>query len=1252
MNPLRLLPALALLLALAALSPLPLDAQQTDVIRGRVISADSLPLENVQVTVTSISGNVSRSARTDRSGRFTITFPGGEGDYIVSFAAIGFTPRRYELRRVADEDILIADARLVPVTRLEAVTVSGQRPRVDRNDPVPEVSGTEQGLDAYAAGLPAADLGDLAAMAATLPGVQLVPGEGGDPSGFSVFGLGADQNTVTLNGMMFGGSNLPRDAAVATSLATSPYDVSRGGFSGAQFSMRSRPGSNFRIRGMSLNVDAPQMQWTDRTAQALGQEFTNLSLGGIVSGPIRFDRSFYNFAYQFGRRTNDYFTLLDGNPIALQAAGVATDSAARMRALLGAAGVPLAGGRLDTRVTEQGSIFGSFDFNSPSSSAGHAFNVTVNGSWNRQDPVGGGPTDLPSLSGERRNWRGGVQARHSGYLAPIFGALSETTVGVSASENVSTPSLDLPAGRVRVSSEFEDGSSAVQMLGFGGSQQLRGSQRGSNVAFNNSLSWFSTNSAHRLRLTSELRHETVGMRQDANLLGTFTYNALADLEQHQPSMFTRQLTPRRSEVGQLTGAVSLGDSWRRTQNLQLQYGVRVDANRFTSRPEVNPLVEETFGVANDRVPNDVYVSPRIGFSWTYGSAPQVSGFAGAARIPRAVVRGGIGIFQSTPQPGLLGSSTQQTGLAWAVQQLGCTGAATPIPDWSGYLSDPLSIPDRCADGTLGSVFADAAPNVSLFASDYQSPRSIRSTLQWSGPALDNRFALQLELAWSRNRNQPGSIDLNLDPTARFTLTDEGDRPVFVQPTSIVPATGAVAARDSRVSPLFSRVSELRSDLASESRQFRVGLAPTRFSTGLTWSLAYVHSTVREQTWGFASTAGNPFDREWSRSSFDARHQIVYSVGYNFFDFVRVNWFGSFRSGTPFTPMIAGDINGDGYANDRAFVFDPDEAGDPALAEGMRSILENGSSAARRCLRDQLGRIASRNSCEGPWTSTATMSFSFNPLKVRLPQRASLSFQLSNPIGAADLLLHGSDNLRGWGQTPMPDQSLLYVRGFDPGTQRYTYEVNQRFGATNPVYSTFRTPVTLTALMRIDLGTPREHQLLTQQLDRGRRTAGSRMPEALLRAMYGTGGLANPMAAILRQQDSLGLTSMQADSVAALNRAYLIRSDSIWAPLAVDFASLPEDYPHGPVRDRYRQARRATVDMLIALAPHVTGLLTPEQLRKLPPIITSHLEPRYLASVRSGTNSFVGGGLASAPQGASPVMSGGGPGAVTIVRQQQ
>jgi len=42
----------------------------------------------------------------------------------------------------------------------------------------------------------------------------------------------------------------------------------------------------------------------------------------------------------------------------------------------------------------------------------------------------------------------------------------------------------------------------------------------------------------------------------------------------------------------------------------------------------------------------------------------------------------------------------------------------------------------------------------------------------------------------------------------------------------------------------------------------------------------------------------------------------------------VNYFQRFTSGTPFTPLVASDINGDGYANDRAFIANPATTADP------------------------------------------------------------------------------------------------------------------------------------------------------------------------------------------------------------------------------------------------------------------------------------------------------------------------------------
>ena len=144
-------------------------AQNADVIRGRVIAVvDSAPIPNATVTVTSISGGVNRSAKTDRNGRFTVIFPNGDGDYMVAFVSLGYAPRQYELRRVADEAILVANATLGIVSSpLDAVHVIAPRDKVARNDTTPDIGGADRRVDASV--LTADQRGDLAAMVATGP---------------------------------------------------------------------------------------------------------------------------------------------------------------------------------------------------------------------------------------------------------------------------------------------------------------------------------------------------------------------------------------------------------------------------------------------------------------------------------------------------------------------------------------------------------------------------------------------------------------------------------------------------------------------------------------------------------------------------------------------------------------------------------------------------------------------------------------------------------------------------------------------------------------------------------------------------------------------------------------------------------------------------------------------------------------------------------------------------------------------------
>ncbi|MET0399018.1 MAG: carboxypeptidase-like regulatory domain-containing protein [Longimicrobiaceae bacterium] len=1238
-------PLLVFLAAVGALAAVPHSlAAQADVIRGRVTNVEGLPLPGVRVVATSLPGSVTREARTNDQGGYQIVFPGGPGDYMMGFALPGYDYRQFEIKRLADEAVLVADARLSVIQLDTLVVAAPVQQRVSRGARTPDVSGTER---AVATGsLPPEQQGNVAAMAASLPGVVLVPGLEGEPDAFSVLGLGGDQNAVTLNGMPMGPGTLPRDAAVSASLTTAPADPSRGGFSGAGFDIGSRSGSNFRTRGMSMQLTSPRVQWTDPAGRALGSEYTNLSLGGTASGPIRRNKSFYNVSYELGRQSRDNQTLLTTSTLGLRNAGIAPDSVARFLEILRGQQVPaLAGAGRQDRLSDNGSVLGTLDFSPPSSTSGQSFGVTFNGSWRRQSPVGGGVSQLASAGGERRGWGGGVQGRHSGYFGLV---LTETTAGLNLSRDAGEPYLSLPAGRVRVSSAFADGASGVQSLVFGGNQGLSSASSSVSGSFQNHLSWFDDANKHRVKLSTELQYS--GGTQDAssNLLGSFAFNSLADLEAGRPASFSRTLATRERTTGMVTGALSLGDAYRRSAELQLQYGVRVEGSRVTTLPAFNPLVESTFGRRNDRIPSPVSVSPRLGFSYTLGKAPEIASFVGAAPAPRAVVRGGVGVFTNGGGTGQLGSALDNTGLPVDARQIMCVGPAAPVPQWWTYAADPGTIPDRCADGSTGTVFSSAAPGVTLFSPDFRPQSSIRSNLSWNGSVLRGRLSLVVEGTYSVNLHQQRTLDLNFDPTARFTLAGEG-RPVFVDPASIVPATGSVASRGARVSQAFSAVSEVRSDLESRSTQLSLRLSPfTRGPSRFGWSAAYTWSRVREQVSGFSSTAGNPLDVEWARSA-QAPHQVNYTLRYNFFDAVQVSWSGWLRSGSAFTPTVAGDVNGDGSAfNDRALVPAPSSGPDPALAEGMRRLLDAAPRATRECLERQLGAIAERNSCRAPWSTGASLSATLDRARFRLPQRGSVSFSLSNPLGAADLLINGSGNLRGWGQSALTDPSLLYVRGFDPETRRFRYEVNPRFGATRPELLTLRSPVMLTVSMRLDLGATRERQSLAQQLAAGRSAPGTRFPEQFFRSL-GSSAVINPMAAVLREQDSLRLTSAQADSIASMNRRYTYRADSLWAPVAAYLAALPGEFSERDAYDRYRRARRAQIEMLMEIGPTVRALLTPGQRRKLPAQILNMLDRRYLVSIRNGSGTFVSGGPAGFFGGPGEFFGGGGGESVVITR---
>ncbi len=91
-----------------------------------------------------------------------------------------------------------------------------------------------------------------------------------------------------------------------------------------------------------------------------------------------------------------------------------------------------------------------------------------------------------------------------------------------------------------------------------------------------------------------------------NREGVFTFNSLEELENDQPASFSRTLAPAIRSGSALNPAVYLGDTWRKSSALQLNYGVRLEASSYGGAPPENTLVDSAFGLRTNHFPSEVH----------------------------------------------------------------------------------------------------------------------------------------------------------------------------------------------------------------------------------------------------------------------------------------------------------------------------------------------------------------------------------------------------------------------------------------------------------------------------------------------------------------------------------------------------------------------------------------------------------------------------------------------------------------------
>jgi hypothetical protein len=899
---------------------------------------------------------------------------------------------------------------------------------------------------------------DLADLATRGSGAARVPG--GEGGGVSFAGQSPDQTRATLDGASLESDAVPREAIRGAAAVTNSYDVARGQFTGGQLAVQSQRADNVWGGAVRLSGQSPWLQYGDWPG-ALRSRTTGGVLDTGGGGALVRDRLYAYGALTLRHEDSPSRSLENLAPGDLHRLRADPDSVRRFVAITDALGA--GGGRPAGGARSAGVALLRFD---ATLSRMHTALLRFNGQSSRTRS-GDDAWARAGSGAETRGEGGGVMAQlTSGGIQ--FGNTLRLHHAVSSSHSAAAQLR--PTGTVLVSASDQESSAEAMSLLFGGNPFFDTDQERRVSEFGNEVAYVTRDGGHRLRAGVEWRRQELQTTNWPNRLGTFGFASLADLEQSRPASFTRTLNPRSGRAIATYAAGYLGHHWV-LGDFKLDYGLRAERSWYPYQPAADPRVEALFGRAPGRVPSDVRASPRVGASLE-------------VRLPwdrrngqTTTLQGGIGEFGGAVRVPSLAAALSETGLADS-ETLVCLGAAAPMPDWHAYRDTPDAAPTTCANGA--PQFASRLRRATLFAPSFAAPRVWRGSLNGAGQ-LPGQIFWQASVATLRGSMEPLAFDRNLLSTVAFTLAQEGGRPVYAPATAIEPTLGTPSLGASRRVAEFGTIREVTGEGRSRTTQITGRVGGILPGTRGTWNLEYTWTNSRLLVGPLSapgavggSVGADALRPEWADAPYTPRHMLHGS--WNIWpgppgSLAKFQIRGQLASGLPFTPMVAGDVNGDGAANDRAFVWDPATAPDSMVASGMLALLDRGPNGVRACLRSQSGLVAAPNSCRGSWWASLDVAaeLQFGQRPGTTANRFTLWIVARNLPAGVDQLLHGTDGRRGWGQPSFPDPTLLSVRGFDPERRAYRYEVNPRFGSSSANPAAPRAAFALSVQARLVLG---------------------------------------------------------------------------------------------------------------------------------------------------------------------------------------
>jgi len=1024
---------LFLLLLLPSAPALRAQTETTASLNGTVTAADSrTTVTGANVTLRHVPTGDTSTMRSNSTGQYLFTGLRPGDTYTLRATAPGYDTEELSgitlsLGEDRQLDITLGDP-AKNVVHLEKIVVTATRdsppPGVStaiERDEIEERPGIEDTINDFATADPRVAMVDIEG------GEIAAAGQNLRFNSIQIDGIRMDdQFGLEYNGLPTLDNPFSMETVQSISVDLTPYQVTRGGFTGVAINAVSKSGSN-DFSGVAYYTYRNEKFRARNPSTGERTPFTNQKYGLVLSGPIVRNHLFFLVAWERGNNT----TPPSENGFEPASADVARIvEIARDKYGYDAGAFYNKGGK--SRQTDRYMAKLDWLINSR-----HRLSLRYNGSHgNDPEYPDFGLSDQTSLSshwGTNKRSLDGWNAQLLSQWNDAFRTeISFTTQTVKARRIPAAPWPDVHInGVASVDDAPGDKPSGSLWIGtYAWNQE-------NNLATQNTQGRFIATwllGKHRVEFGAEEVRSDFDNTYLRYAWGRYTFASIDDFEAGTPSALTFQYTDNgeipAARWGYAIHSAFAQDTWRPIRSLTLTGGIRLDYPAMSGKPRLNPTFAQTFGMRNDGTIDGAYtLGPRFSFAWT------------PMRQGKLNLRGGIGLFQGRAPGVWLSNAFTNDGMS--ALQSSVNGAATPPFNPDIHYRPPID------PSTLEMP-------VNLMSQKLRLPALIRGNL-----AIDMRLPWQkmtatIEWLYSRSYNTLVYRDINL----RQTATGPDGRPLYG--TWTVANNGAITHdTNSQLlysgkngagydGPSFADVYLLtnadRSKDKSQASYLTFMLKrPVQNHWGLTLSYTRGHAT--EVAAISTSTAESNFSRrasldpnadECGTSATEVRDRILATLTLKFALIRKYDTTAQIiydgHSGRPYSFTFVNDANGDGAtSNNNDLFYVPSGPNDPKIYWATQADKDRFFAylATNDHLRRYAGQVVPRNTEQCPFQHRVSL---------RLVQQFPLQGKLR---GEFNLVISNLPNLLddGWGryyQYGVPSAKPVASGYYDSRTNQYRY----------------------------------------------------------------------------------------------------------------------------------------------------------------------------------------------------------------------